>query len=582
MKKFGLKLLVACILSFAVVGCGSDSSDNSTSNNSSTSDTQTNLTPSATVSGGNISVYGNVDKTKFSEVKLDNGNAVLTLDDTDTNSNYAGLGLDLSTVSQQNSTVSPQTKNYYYASSSASEITIAPSIELKETSTDYLDKITKLLQNNGATVNVLVNQTTINSQSSVIQITLDVNFTQSQKSANELRNLIATELNGNKLPQGISVSGTEYANKLRVNLSFWQDKDKIFLWLGSYLEKDSEVVKVKYYDLNSATALTSTASSVNIMTNAGESFQQSNANTGGIDILWSIDASGSMTEEQTNLANGASQFFNTLNQAGVDYRLAVNTHGYDCTQLRKTSTNAEFIDNNTPNALEEWRKLARPGSTDSGTETGFYCVREANLTNFDRPTAKNLVVFVSDEPENETFYKYRPASVGYSSGYTVRDFNDYKQYFSNTGATYFSIVGTSPLIRPTFSDSVNGWSSPDFQCNGQGGSASGGGHFKEIAKITGGSSASICADASDWSVMFEQILKTATGLASNFKLKYVPLPSTVKVTINGNTVQRDITHQNGFDLVYGQQDVSLVFYGNSLPKANDTIQVSYDYFAGSR
>ena len=31
-----------------------------------------------------------------------------------------------------------------------------------------------------------------------------------------------------------------------------------------------------------------------------------------------------MSEEQTNLANGASQFFTSLNKAGIDYRLGVN------------------------------------------------------------------------------------------------------------------------------------------------------------------------------------------------------------------------------------------------------------------
>ena len=80
--------------------------------------------------------------------------------------------------------------------------------------------------------------------------------------------------------------------------------------------------------------------------------------------------------------------------------------------------------------------------------------------------------------------------------------------------------------------------------------------------------------------MFDKILETATGLASNFKLQYAPIPSSIKVTIAGKALARDISHQNGFDIIYGKNDVSLAFYGNSLPKQGDDIKVEYDYLGG--
>ena len=168
--------------------------------------------------------------------------------------------------------------------------------------------------------------------------------------------------------------------------------------------------------------------------------------------------------------------------------------------------------------------------------------------------------------------------IGSPVHYTRRDFNDYKNYFLSTNTTYFSIVGTSDHIRPTFADPTISWSTPGFECNGQGGSAEGGGHFKEIARLTGGASASICADATSWNVVFDDIIRVATGLASQFSLKQVPVPSTVKVTVNGQNVARDTTHRQGFDLVYSNSGVSLVFYGTALPKAGETVSVSYDYF----
>lgn len=565
-KNFGLKLLLSCMLSFGMVGCDDDNNQQPNA-----------VVPQndmSTFSGGEIKVYGNVDKTKFKELTLSNGKKLLAVDDGTVNSNYAGMGLNLLNVEPTSGKKTVNVQNYSSSVESSQDKSIKPSETLQTKADEYLKKVKEILEKEGATVNLLVNQVAVNAQSPVVQITLDVKFNNQQKSASELRNLIATILNNSKLPQGMMASSLEYGDKLRVNLSFWQDKEKIFLWLGSYLEKDSEVIKKKYFDLNSATALTSNR--VYTTHNKQEQFTQSQANAGGVDILWSVDASGSMSEEQTNLANGAEQFFNTLNKAGIDYRLAVNTHGYSCTSLRQTSTGKNFIDKNTVNALTEWRNLARPGVNDSSTETGFYCVREANLSGFDRPQAKNLVVFVSDEPENETFNRSQPAEAR-GKNYTVRDFENYQQFFTKTGATYFAITGTSSFIRPNFNAPIG--TDKDFSCYGQGGSASGGAHFKEIARLTGGSSASICADSADWSVMFEQILKTATGLASNFKLQYIPLPSTVVVKVNGKEVKRDISHQDGFDLVYSKEGVSLVFYGNSLPKQNDAIQVKYAHFS---
>ncbi|QER41102.1 hypothetical protein F2A31_03930 [Acinetobacter suaedae] len=77
--------------------------------------------------------------------------------------------------------------------------------------------------------------------------------------------------------------------------------------------------------------------------------------------------------------------------------------------------------------------------------------------------------------------------------------------------------------------------------------------------------------------MFDEIIKSATGLASQFTLSQVPIPSTVTVKVNSNTVLRDTTHQNGFDIIYSHTGANLVFYGAAVPKANDKITVTYKF-----
>ena len=77
--------------------------------------------------------------------------------------------------------------------------------------------------------------------------------------------------------------------------------------------------------------------------------------------------------------------------------------------------------------------------------------------------------------------------------------------------------------------------------------------------------------------MFDEIIKAASGLASQFALKQVPIPSTLQVKVAGKDVARDTAHQNGFDLVYSLDGATVVFYGDALPTANQTVDVSYDY-----
>ncbi|WP_228203260.1 vWA domain-containing protein [Acinetobacter sp. CFCC 10889] len=490
----------------------------------------------------NIAVFGKVDKKNFSETSLSTGNGVLLLDDAQLNS--VGFALDLK--------------------EKATDLSVFSAAQLN----NYM----KLLKDNGAIVNVLVNKTSQNPQGNVVNVTLDVDF-KNAENLNRVREILLLSLNQGKsiaLPTTVTAKDT----KQRLNLAFWVANGTGFVWGNTYAASQAGTIEKQYGDLNIASALTSNVKlEIKTVTN---SFTQNAKGSNAVDILWNIDSSGSMSEEQKNLANGASQFFTALNKAGVDYRLAVNTQdGGECKSLRTLSDKKSvFIDRTTANAEEEWKKLAQPGTWDSATETGFYCVREADLTSFDRPNAKNLVVFVSDEPENETVQQTRPSG---ASGYKVRNFTDYKNYFLKTGATYFSIVGTADVIRNTFEDNNLSYQDKNWDCKGEGGSAAGGAHFKEISRVTGGSFASICSNASSWGVMFNEIIKSASGLASSFTLTQLPIPSTVTVKVAGKEIQRDLAHQNGFDLVYSATDVTVVFYGAALPTANQKVDVSYKY-----
>ncbi len=564
MKKNYLFLSIVLGSSFFLSACGSDNNTDSSPTPTPTPTPTPAPTPTPTPTiktqasvynvAANIALFGNIDKNNIDEAKLDDyGSTAILLNDS--TNGYAAFG----------SSIEPAT----------TALTARVNTSLDTITANYLKDIQALLVQQGAVVNVLVNKTSKNSQTDITNVTLDIDFKNTAQDAAYVRNLVLTYMNNNKAVKGLPISVNSTDKKLRLSLAFWILDGNAYVWGGSYVAAKYNIITQLYGDLINAAAITN-AKPLKVMS-AKESFKQSSTGSNAVDILWSIDSSGSMSEEQTNLANGANQFFTSLNKAGIDYRLAVNVQDAKNCKLRTLSDNTtQFIDKNTANAEVEWKKLSQPGTSGSSTETGFYCVREADLSKFDRPTAKNLVVFVSDEPENETYQK----SI-YASNYTARDFTDYKNYFLSTNATYFSIVGTATQLRPTFADSQPSYNDPSFSCNGAGGSASGGAHFKEISRLTGGSSASICSDASSWNVMFDEIVKTATGLASSFNLKQFALPSTIKVMVNGKTIARDTSSTNGFDIVYSANGASIVFFGNALPKSNESVSVEYDYITST-
>jgi hypothetical protein len=507
-----------------------------------------------------IALYGDIAAEKTKEVG--DSQPSLLLDDDDVE--YAGFGMAFS---------EPEVSEVSTARAESDTSNIQSDVDEK------VSLVTDVLLDDGASVNQLVNRSIAGVEAAIAIVVLDVEYISGGRSSADIRNVLLAEL-GSDADISVLPIGTNSGREFRVSLAFWQVEESLFTWVGVYTTGFEELVKAAYGDVNNGTAVTSVAVAATFI-EASQSFTQNEDLNNAADIMWVIDNSGSMGQEQDNLGNGVDQFFDSLNTAGLDLRLAVTTtDGGSCEELLTLpdDASANFISPTTPDGKNQWGDdydgIARPGTSGSGTETGFYCADKVNLTGFDRETAPNIVFFVSDEPENESLGNSFPSGA-YGGDYSPRDFNTYKQIFIGSGATYFSITGPSTAVRPTFDDPYP--SADDSSCSGDGGSADGGAHYREIAALTGGSSASICASSTSWAIMYDQIIQTATGLASSFKLDFPPQAGSVRVTVNGVAVVRDTSHNDGFDVVYGSDEASIVFYGEAIPTAGDEITVTYDH-----
>ncbi len=194
-----------------------------------------------------------------------------------------------------------------------------------------------------------------------------------------------------------------------------------------------------------------------------DSFVQSTAINNKVDILWVIDSSGSMAEEQQNLADNFSAFISRFITKGYDYHMAVTATDAWRREFNQSSYGylAKFRDGNiytgttsdnsgifmisplTSNIIDTFRTNIKVGITGSGDERAFDSIKQTLINtdndpyNFRRTDAFLAVVIVSDEDD---FSRNSSGIVGcdHSTCTNLRTIDSYKDFLD----TYTGSVAT--------------------------------------------------------------------------------------------------------------------------------------------
>jgi hypothetical protein len=239
-----------------------------------------------------------------------------------------------------------------------------------------------------------------------------------------------------------------------------------------------------------------------------------------IDILWVVDNSGSMQEEQNNLANNFSSFMQYINQSLIDYHIGVistdlmkNVDGtcYNAGHCGQLLGNPRIIDRTTPDPLAAFANNVKVGTSGGGNEMGILAAHQAITeplrsganAGFLRDDASLAIIFVSDEDDHSY------GDVQYYS----RFFSAFKGVGNERRVILAAIVGDVP-----------------DGCTGAGGRASPGTIYHQLIDKLGGTTASICA--SDFSLTLQQLGLTVAGLSRKFLLSRQPDPATVQVRVD--------------------------------------------------
>jgi hypothetical protein len=273
-----------------------------------------------------------------------------------------------------------------------------------------------------------------------------------------------------------------------------------------------------------------------------DSFTQ-NANGAKLDIVWVIDNSGAMRDEQKALGENFDAFIKEFANKGVDFQMAVTT-----TDTSRSNAGREYKDSmtrltsnklsqNRAKFMQDFAEMVKVGTRGSGYEKGIkasesFSNRFANK--WMRPDAYLAIVYMSDEQDQ--------------SEKTVENhLKQIQKWKSNNGLVKaYSIVDMVPRRR-------RGAISRGYE------------RYLEMSERTGGEVANIKGN------FHETLLKMGEEIAQlteQFPLSKVPYDiDEVKVYVD------DI---ESIDWIYDSVSNSIKFEANYVPSANSSIRIEYD------
>ncbi len=268
----------------------------------------------------------------------------------------------------------------------------------------------------------------------------------------------------------------------------------------------------------------------------------------GVDILWVVDNSASMFEEQEQLASHTAHFTDYLTRVPVDFQLGVITTDIDVEEPGALVDRMVL----TPQSEQISTQFASLIALDEGSrdEYGF----ETTLAALD-PTGVNAdmlnssadleIIFFSDEDEQ--------------SDWSVGDF-----------------VETLASYRPTANVVVNTISGdPPEGCASIVGAADPGFRYQEAQELTGGLRESICSLHYD--AVLERIALKVLGLENTFALNAAPDLDTLEVLVNGAEIHRRERHGWQYDAGLN----AVVFDGFAVPPPGADVVFRYALWIGT-
>jgi len=269
----------------------------------------------------------------------------------------------------------------------------------------------------------------------------------------------------------------------------------------------------------------------------------------GVDFLWVLDNSGTMSGEQERLYRSLDGIMTLFEETVADFRLGlITTDVVDEEHRGRLQGDPAILGPDTPAIRETFTANAQVGTGGSRDERGLEALELAMTEALDDGSNEGFfregraleVVVVSDEDDHGDV-----EAVDYLV--TFNDLVPDPEQFS-----VHAIVGDEPT----------GCLAPDA-------SAEAGLRYLELSRLTQGYKGSICLD--DWTELLEGIGLAALGLLNSFPLTYEPKLDSIVVLVDGVA----IPERNVDGWQYDPAENAIVFDRYSIPRPGMLVEVSY-------
>lgn len=280
---------------------------------------------------------------------------------------------------------------------------------------------------------------------------------------------------------------------------------------------------------------------------AEDDFTQDGGNL-QVDVLWVVDDSQTMTEEQDMLATNVTTFVDALEAFGADWQLAVVT-----TDVARDDAGVLIGGIFSPSStMDEVSAAFAVGANGDRTEEGLASMELAlsdplastDNAGFLREASDLGVIFVSDEDDS-------------SPGDTTT-YSDFLTGVKGPGhVRAAAIVGQLP----------DGCDSPTA-------AADPGTRYLDVVTATGGVEDSICLV--DFTSTMKEIALSTLGLEDTFVLTDVPALDSVEVQVDGV----DIYHRDTDGWSYDAGHNAIHLDGHAIPPPGGTVVVRYHLWSG--
>lgn len=211
-----------------------------------------------------------------------------------------------------------------------------------------------------------------------------------------------------------------------------------------------------------------------ILNDRVEKFTQTTGKNGDVDILWVIDDSGSMADEQDALGRNFQSFINQFLEKDVDFRMAITTTDGTSSRNGKmvgdsTKLTSAAAKTSKSTFVSNFTKWVKVGTSGSGIEQGLKTATsftDRYASSFIRPEAYFVVVFISDEEDqsekkvSEYLQKLQALKVnkGMVKAYSIVTTKNYGYQWETLGARYMEVstatAGTTSDIKKDFSGTL--------------------------------------------------------------------------------------------------------------------------------